>query len=92
MDIVLGIITCGIYFIYLFYKMGKMESEMHARVGMPPRDDSVMYLILGIFSFALVNYAILQANTNQLIDRLEGGDGPKGPNPNWDSGTGRAHY
>lgn len=90
-DIVLGLVTCGIYFIYLYYKMGKMESEMHARNNMPPRDDSVMYVILGLFGFAIVNYAIIQANTNQLLDTLDGG-GPAGPNPNWDSGTGRANY
>jgi hypothetical protein len=91
LDIVLGIITCGIYYIYLAWKMGKMESEAARQHGMPPRDDSVMYVILHIFALAIINYAIWQANLNQLIDVKFGGGG-SGPSPDYDSGTGRANY
>ena len=82
-DIVLYIVTCGIYGFYLNYKLGKMESEMHHRLGMPPKDDSVLYLVLGIFILWIVVYAIIQSNINNLVDQLygRGPHGPHGPGP-----------
>ncbi|MCL2499328.1 MAG: DUF4234 domain-containing protein [Defluviitaleaceae bacterium] len=68
MDIVLSIITCNIYTIYLMYKMGKMESEAYRNYGMYPKDDAILYLILGIFGFSIISYAIIQSNMNALVD------------------------
>jgi hypothetical protein len=91
LDIVLGIITCGIYWIYLAWKMGKMEGEAARNYDMPPRDDSVMYLILSIIGLHIINYAIWQANLNQLINvKLDGHGG--GISPDYDNGSGRANY
>jgi|GEM_PF-1292608 len=67
MDIVFTFITCGIYGIYLAYKMGKLESRAYYLYGMHTKDDSILYLILSIFGFDIINYAILQSNINQLI-------------------------
>ena len=77
MDIVLYIVTCGLYGIYLGYKMGKLESTTHHVMGAPPRDDSILYLILNIFGLWIVVYAILQSNINTLVDQF-GGHGPGG--------------
>ena len=80
MDIVLSFVTCGIYLIYLMYKMGKLEAGMHHRLGMPPKDDSILYLILGIFGLSIVVYAIVQSNINNMADHLHArGPGPHGP-------------
>jgi hypothetical protein len=68
MDIVFTFITCGIYGIYLAYKIGKMEAEAYRNYGMYPKDDSIMYLVLAIFSFEIIVWAIVQSNINNLID------------------------
>ena len=71
MDILLSIITCGIYYIYLMYKMGQLESSAHRIYGLPPKDDSVLYLILGIFTADIVPLAIMQNNINTVLaDRV----------------------
>jgi len=67
MDVLLSIVTCGIYYIYLQYKFGKLESTAHATYGLPPKDDSILYLILGIFSLSIVNQAIIQNNNNNML-------------------------
>jgi len=78
LDIVLSIITCGIYGIYLAYKMGKMESSINYSMGLPPRDDSILYLILSLFGLDIIVLAIVQSNINNLVDQC-GGRGPHGP-------------
>jgi len=79
MDILLGIVTCGFYFYYVYYKMGKLESNTYRNFGMPPKDDSILYVILGIFGLAIVTYAIVQDNLNKLIIPPPGGPGPGAP-------------
>ena len=95
-DIVLYIVTCGIYGWYLMYKMGKLESGMHYNLRVQPKDDSILYLILGIFGLWIVVYAIIQSNINNLADHMNMGGGPPGgpgPGPQggsgFDQGTGR---
>ena len=82
-DIILSIVTCRIYHIYLLYKMGKLESGMHYRLGVQPKDDSILYLILGIFQLDIVVYALIQSNINTLADQMNRGGphGPGGPPP-----------
>ena len=94
MDIVLYIVTCGIYGIYLGYKMGKLESTSHYVMGFPPRDDSILYLILNLFGLWIVVYAIIQSNLNTMVDQSGGGygpGGPHGPGPGYGPG-GPGHY
>ena len=79
LDIVLYIVTCGIYGYYLAYKMGKLESTSHHMLGAPPRDDSVLYLILTIFALWIVVYAIIQSNLNAMVDMVSSRGGPGGP-------------
>jgi len=70
MDLVLSLVTCGIYLIYLCYKLGKMESASFQAYGTVQKDESVLYLILAIFSLTIVVYAIAQSNLNQLADNI----------------------
>ena len=77
-DIVLTIVTCGLYGIYLAYKIGKLESSMHHIMGLPPRDDSILYLILSIFSLDIIVFAIVQSNINAMVDQVSA-RGPGGP-------------
>ena len=66
-DILLGFVTCGIYTIYVFYKLGQLESQVHSTYGLPPKNDSLIYLILGIFTVTLVPFAMLQNNINNTL-------------------------
>ena len=68
-DLVLSIFTCGLYTIYMHYKAGKLEASAHTLHGLPPKDDSVLYLILTIFGLGIISMAILQSNiNNNLVD------------------------
>ncbi|MCL2415753.1 MAG: DUF4234 domain-containing protein [Defluviitaleaceae bacterium] len=71
MDILLSIVTLGIYGIYLYYKMGKLESSAYQMFGLPARDDALLYLILGLLSYGIICWAIVQNNiNNDLADRV----------------------
>lgn len=72
-DLLLGIVTCGIYSIYMMYKMGKLETEAHVLYNLNEKDEALLYVILSIFSFGIISFAILQSNiNNQLADAANG--------------------
>ncbi|MCL1788184.1 MAG: DUF4234 domain-containing protein [Defluviitaleaceae bacterium] len=79
-DVVLSLITCGIYYIYMHYKAGKLEASAHTLYGLPPKDDSILYLILTIFGLGIVSVAILQSNiNNNLVDVVNNAYAPPQP-------------
>ena len=53
---ILSIITCGIYFIYWSYKLGK-------KVG----DSGVLYLLLNFIALGWVNYILAQSKINNYV-------------------------
>ncbi len=65
----LTIVTCGIYGIYWAYKMGKAITIAKQEAGLPANDNSVLYLILQIFGFAIVNYALMQDEMNNIAQK-----------------------
>lgn len=68
MDLILGIVTCGIWSTIAFwYKYPKLIMEMQQRVGLPPNDISTMTLLLGIF-FAPASLYIIQTELNKIWD------------------------
>ncbi len=60
------IITCGIYSFYWYYKMGKTLKEANDKAGINASDNSVLYLLLGIFGLGIVNYCIMQNELNAI--------------------------
>lgn len=60
------IITCGIYSIYWYYKMGKELYEAGQKHNVDISDNSVVYLILGIFGLGIVAYCLIQTDLNKL--------------------------
>ena len=60
------IITCGIYGIYWNYKIGKEIYEAGQKRGIDISDNSVLYLILGIFGLGIVNYCMVQDELNKI--------------------------
>ena len=65
------LITCGIYGYYWYYKMGKTLKVAGDNNGVAVDDNSVLYLILGLFGLGIVNYCIMQNDLNKMAD-IEG--------------------
>ncbi len=64
----LSLVTCGIYGIYWAYRMGKALQLAQTKTGATVvNDNSVLFLILQIFGFGIINYAIMQNTLNTLI-------------------------
>lgn len=62
------IITCGIYGLYWYYKMGKSLYEAGQKTGRPISDNSILYLILGLFGFGIISYALIQSDLNKFAN------------------------
>ena len=62
----LTLITCGIYGIYWAYKMGKTLVKAKEKNNLPAEDNSVLYLILQLLGFGIINYALMQNDLNQI--------------------------
>ena len=66
MVVLLTIVTCGIYGIYWAYKQGeKLDFTKNTR-GIPSSNSGVLYLILQIFGFGIIAYALMQNELNKL--------------------------
>jgi len=70
--ILLVIITCGIYGYYCYYKWGQASTEIAARFGRDASDKAVLYLILAIFGFAIINDALIQSDFNDWLALPQG--------------------
>ena len=68
-ELLLCLVTCGIYNIYWDYKYGKKIVEMQSRAGLPPADNSLLYLVLdlvGVGGFAGLGILCPVLQQNQL--------------------------
>ena len=65
--LVLTIVTCGIYSIYWMYKAGEKVSLIKARRGQPTGNDAILYLILQLLGFGIINYCLIQNEINQTV-------------------------
>ena len=66
--LLLTIVTCGIYGIYWYYMIGKKLYQGKLNRGMNANDNSILYLILGIFGLGIVNYCLMQSDINDMAD------------------------
>lgn len=72
LEVLLCLLTCGLYNIYWDYKIGKRVAEMCHRVGLPPVDNAVLYLVLdlvgigGFASLGLLNPLLQQDSLNRV--------------------------
>lgn len=62
----LTLITCGIWSLVWAYQIGKHVAEAQRMRGYPVNDNSAIYLILGLFGFSIVTYALVQSDVNTL--------------------------
>lgn len=66
------IITCGIYGIYWAYKMGKLLMIAKEKSGLRADDNSIVFLLLQIIGFGIVNYALIQSDLNEITYAKQG--------------------
>lgn len=64
----LTLLTCGIYSIYWNYKMGKKMYEAGKRYNKEISDNSIIYLVLSLIGFSVVNYCLIQNDLNKFSD------------------------
>lgn len=63
----LSLITCGIYEIYWSYKMGEKLDNYMAQRGELSSNRSIIYLLLSIFGFGIITFALMQDTVNKAI-------------------------
>ena len=63
------LLTCGIYGLYWYYQMGKKMQVVGQRYGKPINDNSILYLILGVFGVGIVNYCLIQNDLNSVANQ-----------------------
>lgn len=60
-----------------FFLMERKFYEAHQRMGITRKgDNSIIYLILGIFGLAIIDYALFQNDLNKLADDFDNGVQP----------------
>jgi len=65
--ILLFYLTCGIYGYYCYYKWGRASSEIAYRYGRDGSEKAVIYLLLAIFGFSIINDALIQSDFNDWL-------------------------
>lgn len=65
MVILFTIITCGIYGWFWLYKMGEKVDKLKGETN---GSTAIIYLILGIFGLAIVDYCLIQSELNNVAN------------------------
>lgn len=68
MVLLLTIVTCGIYALFWYYKMGRQCDELRAKRGQASDNSGVIFLLVGLLGFGIINYCIMQDNINKTLD------------------------
>ena len=69
----LSIITLGIYGWYWAWKMGEKADILKNRyLEYTSTDTRVLYLVLALLGFQIINYALCQYEINKAVDNMDG--------------------
>ena len=69
MVILFSLLTCGIYSFYWLYKMGETIIMAKQKRGMAVDTNlPIIYLVLALFGFGIISYALMQSALNDIID------------------------
>ena len=68
MLIILCIVTCGIYEFYWYFKMGQRMKAAGDNNGVGIEDRGVIYLIVALVGFGIVNICLIQNDLNTIAD------------------------
>ena len=78
MVILYSVITCGIYSFYWLYKMGETIIMAKQRRGMTVDTNlPIIYLVLALFGFGIISYALMQNSLNEMVDYDGAGTAPE---------------
>ena len=78
MVILFSVITCGIYSFYWLYKMGETIIMAKQRRGMTVDTNlPIIYLVLALFGFGIISYALMQNSLNEIVDYDGAGNAPE---------------
>ena len=66
MAFLFSLLTCGIYTFFWNYKMGQKMYQAGKMHGKDISDNSVIYLVLSLFGFGIVNYCLIQSDLNKF--------------------------
>ena len=69
MVFLLSLITCGIYGFYWYYKMGQKLFQAGQKYGKQISDNSLIYILLGVFGLGIVNYCLMQSDLNKFSNQ-----------------------
>ncbi len=61
-----SLITCGIYYYYWSYKLGDKLDTVNISKGNSTKNYAVLFLILSLLGFGIINYCIAQSELNKL--------------------------
>ena len=67
MVVLLSIVTCGIYALYWYYKMGERTDRIK---GTPEGSTGLIYLLLSIFGLSIVSVCLIQDTINRGVGRF----------------------
>lgn len=68
----LSIVTCGIYMYYWYYKQGARLAQLQQENRITPKDNGLIYLLLGIFGLGIIADVIIQSDINAIVDSRNG--------------------
>ena len=63
----LSIVTCGIYALYWYYKMGERTDRIK---GSQEGSTGLIYLLLAIFGLSIVSVCLIQDTINRSVGRV----------------------
>jgi hypothetical protein len=84
-EVLLSVVTFGLWNIYWDYRMGKRMARMCLEAGLPPTDNAILYLVLdlvgagGFASVGLVNPVLQQDTLNRIWQAVMTGPPPPAP-------------
>lgn len=71
MVILLSIITCGLYSIYWWYVNGQLMEKAAEKSNVPTTSSAVLFLILSLVGFGIVNLILVQLDINKYAESAE---------------------
>ena len=66
MVVLLTIVTCGLYGLYWAFKQGEKIDAAKSSRGVASGNSGILYLILSIFGLAIVAWALMQNELNNM--------------------------
>lgn len=73
LDVLLTVLTLGIWFFVVIYRVSRQVAEAQRRVNVPPNDLTLLALILTALGFAFVSMTLLQVELNKIWAARAGG-------------------